>query len=94
MDLRGGDLKGKRALIWERKIVMSYINSMAIHEVIYIILIIEDARNFQIVEDKQKTSSTHNKYNSNFYSTPRCYSHGSNLQKHGQLFLMALVTYN
>ena len=54
MDLRGGDLKGKRALIWERKIVMSYINSIAIHEVICIILIIEEARNFQIVKDNKK----------------------------------------
>ena len=33
---------------------MSYINSIAIHEVICIILIIEEARNFQIVKDNKK----------------------------------------
>ena len=64
---------------------MSYINSIAIHEVIYIVLIIEEARNFQSVEDNKNTS-THDKYNSNFYSAPRCYSHSSNLKKHGQIF--------
>ena len=49
--VRGGDLKGKRALIWERKIIIFCSCSIVIPEVI---LIIDEARNFQIVEDNEK----------------------------------------